>query len=978
MRNFFKPALTIMCLFLLAFANAQDVVKGDDGLYPSFVDFKTARPPFVNGKVLLTNEQGKLISNANGLFKNKETDQVGMEHYRYQQSFAGIPVENAVYIMHVQLGKVASQNGVWIKDFPANLKATSSINAATALQNAMAYVGAQSYKWQIPAEEAFIKREQNNPDASFYPKATLVFYSGEDIVKPSQLRLAYKLDIYAHFPLSRQIVFVDAQNGKILGKRQLIHTTNAAGTATTVYSGVRSVTTDNTGSSFRLRETGRGNGINTFNMKNAGTNYGAAVDFTDADNSWNNVNTNKDQYATDGHWATEKTYDYYFTTYNRNSVDNAGLALNSYVHTNLIAFGYGDNVNAFWDGSRMTYGDGNSTYSPLTALDIAGHEITHGVTERTSNLNYSNESGAMNEGFSDIFGTAVEFYARPERANWLIGEDIGAAFRSMSNPNQFSQPDTYKGSFWATGTADNGGVHTNSGVLNFWFYLLSAGGSGTNDNGAAYNVAGVGIDKAAAIAFRTNTVYLVPTSNYAAARTFAIKAAEDLYGVGSNEAAQTGCAFAAVGIGTCSGSTTTCNAPAGLNSSAITSSSATVSWSAAGGAVSYAVDYKTSAATTWTSATTATTATSFALTGLTASTAYNWRVKTNCTDSSSTAATASFTTTAVASGCVAAFEPNETRPTAALISSGVTNSAAISTSTDVDFYSIVTTATSNNVYNLVGPSGFDYDLFIYNSAGTQIGSSTSSTAIETVSLNSQAAGTYYIKVIGFNGANSTTCYTIKATASTATSCQSSTDTSTNGTRAGAATIPFNTNIKGLISPAGDVDDYKFVITNAGTFTITLSTLPGDYDLKLLNSAGSQLGLSENGGTTTETITFNAAAGTYYAQVFGFNGANSSSTCYTLKVQLGTASVFNTNTEPVSKALLKIFPVPAGNILNVSVLGLNSRPGILSITNVNGTVVMKQQLTGNTQALNVSKLPGGVYMVKVNNGIETISSKFVKQ
>jgi len=237
-------------------------------------------------------------------------------------------------------------------------------------------------------------------------------------------------------------------------------------------------------------------------MRLAGTNYGAAVDFTDADNNWNNVNANKDQYATDGHWGTEKTYDYYFTKFNRNSVDNAGFALNSYVHTNLVAFGYGNNINAFWDGSRMTYGDGgtsgSTTYTPLTALDVCGHEITHGVTERTSNLVYSKESGAMNEGFSDIFGTAIEFYAKGTGGNWMIGENIGAAFRNMANPNQFSQPDTYGGTFWVNTTSctptnnnDQCGVHTNSGVLNFWFYLLSQGGSGTNDIGSAYTVTGI-------------------------------------------------------------------------------------------------------------------------------------------------------------------------------------------------------------------------------------------------------------------------------------------------------------------------------------------------------------------------------------------------------------------------------------------------------------------------------------------------------
>ncbi|MEP6674099.1 MAG: M4 family metallopeptidase [Ferruginibacter sp.] len=973
MRALLTAALATSCMFFANQTNAQEISKGLPGMYPSNIDFSSAPQPFSKGKVILADDNGKINSSTTTLLTHAEKDNLSMEHLRYQQTYAGIPVENATYVMHVKNGSISSENGKWIKDFPASLKTSAAISKGAALNNALSFIGALQYKWQVPAEEAFIKKEQGNPNATFFPKGELVYYSGEEEVIPASLRLAYKFDIYAHNPASRQIVFVDAENGKVIGKGELIHSTNAAGSAVTAYSGTQSITTDFTGSTYRLRETGRGNGIQTYNMKNAGTSYAAAVDFTDADNSWNNVNTNKDQYATDAHWGAEKTYDYYFSKFNRSSVDNAGFALLSYVHVNLVAQGYPDNVNAFWDGSRMSYGDGNSTYTPLTALDITGHEITHGVTEHSSNLNYSGQSGAMNEGFSDIFGTAIEFYAKPGSANWLIGENIGAAFRSMSNPNQFSQPDTYLGTYWYTGSADNGGVHTNSGVLNFWFYLLSQGGSGTNDVGTAYSVTGIGIDKAAAIAYRTNTFYLISTSTFANARTYAIQSATDLYGAGSAEVIATTNAWAAVNIGTAAGS---CNAPTGLTASGITTTGATVSWTAVSGASSYAVDYKTTASSTWISAATATSSTSVALSGLTAATAYDWRVKTNCSSSSSTYSTGSFTTTG-GSGCGTAFEPNETQATAATITSGVTNSAAITTTTDVDYFKIVTTGTTSNVFNLVGPSGVDYDLYIYNSGGTQIGSSTSSTATETVSLTSQAAGTYYIKVIGYNGANSATCYTIKATATGSTSCQSAYDVSTNGTTSGAATIPFNTNITGLISPSADVDNYKFVITNAGTITVTLGTLPGDYDLKLLNSAGTQVGISQNGGTTGETINYTAAAGTYYAQVYGYNGANSATTCYTLKVQLGTASLLG-NTETVSTGLLKVYPNPVTDVLNVSVLGAISGKSILNISDDKGTVVLTQSIVNNPQSVNVAKLPNGVYLIKVNNGGNIITSKFVKQ
>jgi hypothetical protein len=418
-----------------------------------------------------------------------------------------------------------------------------------------------------------------------------------------------------------------------------------------------------------------------------------------------------------------------------------------------------------------------------------------------------------------------------------------------------------------------------------------------------------------------------------------------------------------------------CNAPSGLASSSITTSGATVSWTAVSGAVSYDVDYKLTTTGTWTNAATATASTSVAISGLASSTLYDWRVRTNCSGGSSSYSSAQFTT-ATASTCATAFEPNETLVAGAAITSGVTNSAAISSTTDIDYYKITTSAVSNIVYNLVGPSGVDYDLYIYNSAGTQIGASESGTATETVSLNSQATGTYYIKVIGYQGANSATCYTIKATATAVTGCQSSYDVSTNGTTAGAATIPFNTNITGLISPTADVDNYKFVITTGGTITVTLGTLPGDYDLKLLNSAGTQVGISQNGSTTSETISYTAAAGTYYAQVYGYNGANSATVCYTLKVQLGTATKQQAGF--VKNDLLNIYPNPVTNILKVSLPGIVSKQSMIQVIDAKAVIVMEQKFVNAVHSMDVSKLAKGVYMLRVNNAGNVITTKFVKQ
>jgi hypothetical protein len=422
-----------------------------------------------------------------------------------------------------------------------------------------------------------------------------------------------------------------------------------------------------------------------------------------------------------------------------------------------------------------------------------------------------------------------------------------------------------------------------------------------------------------------------------------------------------------------------CTAPTGLTSSAITTTGATLSWTAVSGAVSYDADYKLASASTWTNAATATTSTSVVLSGLTAASLYDWRVRTNCSSTSSTYAQAQFTTGG-GSGCGTAFEPNETLAAAATIVSGVTNSAAITTTTDNDYFKIVTTATSNIVYSLVGPSGVDYDMTILNSAGTSIGSGTGATATETVTLNNQVAGTYYIRIFGYNGANSASCYTIRATATAIpTSCASSYDVSTNGTATGAATIPFNTDIKGLISPSGDNDYYKFVITTGGTATISLTTLPADYDLRLYSSNGTtQLAISQNGGTTSETITRTYTAGTYYARVYGYNNANNATSCYTLRVQLGTASLAEAPQEITKAGVLKVYPNPVNDYVNVSVLGNPDRQSLLGIFDAQGVQVRTINMTSNLQRINVGDLPKGVYIIKLNNGEGNLSSKFVRQ
>lgn len=308
-----------------------------------------------------------------------------------------------------------------------------------------------------------------------------------------------------------------------------------------------------------------------------------------------------------------------------------------------------------------------------------------------------------------------------------------------------------------------------------------------------------------------------------------------------------------------------CGTPTGLTSSSITTTSATLSWAAVTGALSYKIDYKAATSTTWITSLPSQSATSVGLTGLVAGTVYDWRVQATCSAGSGSFATAQFTTTS-------------------------------------------------------------------------------------------------------------------------TSCQSGFDNSTNGTIGGAATVPLNADIRGRISPKGDIDHYKFIITTGGTITISLGTLPADYDLKLLNSAGTQVAISQRTGTTSESIAYTAAAGTYYAQVYGYRNANNSTSCYTLRIATGTAArtldeeLLTTKQEAVitTKGIevkngpaVTVYPNPVRENLRINLSGMDGVAEI-GVYTVEGVRVMTQRTGSKQLDMDLSSLPSGVYWVKVFNGRMKVS------
>jgi Zn-dependent metalloprotease/chitodextrinase len=462
---------------------------------------------------------------------SENSDKLGFVHQKMQQSYNGVKVEFGQTILHSKNGILSSMsNNVFeIKD----VSVTPGISSSVALNAATNFVGAKKYLWQEQNESKLVDNYKK-------PTGELVIFPAIPNVSSTN-QLAYKFDIYATDPIYRADVYIDATSGQFIFENKRIHHANVPASGASLYNGTVAFTADNSAGPYRLRQTADGNGIETYDLNN-GTNYNNATDVTSGSATFNHPT------GVQAHFGAEQTHKYYMGNHGRNSYNGAGAVIRSYVS-------YSNNyVNAFWDGSRMTYGDGDGVnYGPLVSLDIVGHEITHGVTEYTANLVYSYQSGALNESFSDIFGESIEKYASGTN-DWLMGDDIGAggsggALRSMSNPNAYGDPDTYLGTYWYTGSGDNGGVHYNSGVQNKWFYILSVGESGTNDNGNSYNVTGLGMDAAGAIAYRNLSVYLTSGSQYFDARAGAIQAAIDLYGAGSAEEIATTNAWYAVGVG---------------------------------------------------------------------------------------------------------------------------------------------------------------------------------------------------------------------------------------------------------------------------------------------------------------------------------------------------------------------------------------------------------------------------------------------
>ncbi|MGW0732764.1 M4 family metallopeptidase [Streptomyces sp. NPDC002851] len=340
----------------------------------------------------------------------------------------------------------------------------------------------------------------------------------------------------------------DARTGKQLFQWDDIR----SGDGHTMYGGDVELGSKQESSGFSLTDTGRGN-HKTYDLKHGSSGQGTL--FTGPDDSWGDgTPANNETAAADAHYGAGVTWDYFKNVHGREGIKGDGVGAYSRVH-------YGNNyVNAFWDDSCfcMTYGDGAGNAKPLTSLDVAAHEMTHGVTSNTAGLIYNGESGGLNEATSDIFGSTTEFYAKnaEDVGDYLIGEKIdirgdGTPLRYMDKPSRDgkSKDDWYKG----IGGID---VHYSSGPANHFFYLLSEGSGKKEINGVQYDsptadgqpVTGIGRDKAEQIWFKALTTYMTSRTDYHAARVATLDAAKDLYGDGTAEYKAVDRAWAAVNV----------------------------------------------------------------------------------------------------------------------------------------------------------------------------------------------------------------------------------------------------------------------------------------------------------------------------------------------------------------------------------------------------------------------------------------------
>jgi Zn-dependent metalloprotease len=509
----------------------------------------------------------------------RETDKYGGTHIRLQEHYNSIPILFGDFLLHEKNGQLSSGNGkiyTTTKSIPSSPEMTKEKSIDLALAN----VNAKKYYWNDTAKENKIKRKSNDPTATYYPKPQLLYYYND---KMNAFQFCYRIVIQCFDAGKSSEVFIDASTGSIFLLNPLETSTCDPTTVNTVWYGNKTVYTytDAFTSGWDLEDDCTPSTYKVFDAANS----------NDIFNSSNNTWTSQRQRsAATSLWSIRQTRDVYKNSFERNGHDNDDQNIDIYFD---YVWPGNDRDNASYrydqfgdDEINIGCGSTSAITDDYGALDIMAHEFTHGVTQYSAELVYNREPGALNESFSDVMAEFVENKVLGSN-NWLLGWDrmvlignslVNAPIRSCIAPGLYRQPDRYLGlKNWSNATSscsptgppsspsdpvdnDNCGVHTNSGVQNRMFYLLSMGGNGWTDDSSStipsqtpfnsyqWSVQGIGIDKAGRIAYNA-LLYLISSSGYLDSRNAWVAAATNLYGECSQEAIQTGKAWYAVGIG---------------------------------------------------------------------------------------------------------------------------------------------------------------------------------------------------------------------------------------------------------------------------------------------------------------------------------------------------------------------------------------------------------------------------------------------
>ena len=547
----------VLCLLLPAAAMVFAVGDEDGYVGPNrlrtapsvttYLENDNGTPAYVSGQLAEKVARGTEIAAAYRFFEDNkgayrmaepgrelevqriDVDELGMRHVRMRQEYEGLPVIGGELVVHfTEKNVLRAVNGSYVPELDLDVAPRLSSSDAASLA-------------AKDLESFFGKGRADEPTLVIFP------WEGTDY-------LAWRLFMHSDTPMGRWEYFVDAATGDIVYKANRIMDTEEIGTGISVMGDPRNhIDTDYDGSTYRMYDYTRqaGNDVhghggqmpagNYIQTNVAGSTLPGTV-ATDADNYWDNASTQSP--AVDGHVYTGLMYDYLLQHLGRNGYNDAGASMLTIVNYS----GDGDN-NAYWDGSRIVVWSWSSGWRSLAGCpDVIAHEWGHAVTEYTSGLVYQKEPGALNESFSDMIGAAFEFYHDTlDTPDWYMGENgsiSGNGFRSLENPHEFGDPDTYGPTdpYWIdvincspSYYNDYCGVHTNSGVGNKWFFLLSSGGT---HNGV--NVTGIGVQNAMKVAYRANAFYWNSQTDYNEAALATLDAADDLdpSGVWSQRASQ--------------------------------------------------------------------------------------------------------------------------------------------------------------------------------------------------------------------------------------------------------------------------------------------------------------------------------------------------------------------------------------------------------------------------------------------------------